>query len=45
MSKKVNIWTDAATPDGATVTRKAPLEYVDELAFHRRAGGRANHGA
>ncbi|MCX7359844.1 MAG: homoserine kinase [Alphaproteobacteria bacterium] len=35
----------AATPDGATVTPKDPLEYADKLAFHRAARGVADYGA
>ena len=35
----------AATPDGATVTPKNPLEYADKLAFHRIARGAADYGA
>lgn len=35
----------AATPDGATVTPKDPLEYADKLAFHRTARGPADYGA
>ncbi len=35
----------AATPKGATVTPKDPLEYADKLAFHRTARGSANYGA
>jgi homoserine kinase type II len=35
----------AATPDGATVTPKDPLEYADKLAFHRAARGAADYGA
>ncbi len=34
-----------ATPDGATVTPKDPLEYADKLAFHRNAQGAADYGA
>lgn len=36
-------WT--ATPEGATVTPKDPLEYADKLAFHRRARGAEDYGA
>mgnify|MGYP001184551036 CR=1 FL=1 len=36
-------WT--ATPEGATVTPKDPLEYADKLAFHRTARGAADYGA
>lgn len=36
-------WT--ATPGGATVTPKDPLEYADKLAFHRTARGVADYGA
>lgn len=36
-------WT--ATPAGATVTPKDPLEYADKLAFHRAARGPAYYGA
>lgn len=36
-------WT--ATPEGATVTPKDPLEYADKLAFHREARGAAFYGA
>lgn len=36
-------WT--ATPAGATVTPKDPLEYADKLAFHREARGAAFYGA
>lgn len=35
----------AATPAGATVTPKDPLEYADKLAFHRNARGAADYGA
>jgi len=35
----------AATPAGATVTPKDPLEYADKLAFHRIARGPAHYGA
>lgn len=35
----------AATPAGATVTPKDPLEYADKLAFHRTARGAADYGA
>ncbi len=35
----------AATPAGATVTPKDPLEYADKLAFHRDARGAADYGA
>lgn len=35
----------AATPAGATVTPKDPLEYADKLAFHRAARGAAFYGA
>jgi len=35
----------AATPTGATVTPKDPLEYADKLAFHRTARGAADYGA
>ena len=34
----------AATPAGATVTPKDPLEYADKLAFHRSARGAADYG-
>jgi len=34
-----------ATPSGATVTPKDPLEYADKLAFHRGARGAADYGA
>jgi homoserine kinase type II len=36
-------WT--ATPAGALVRPKDPLEYADKLAFHRRAKGAADYGA
>jgi homoserine kinase type II len=36
-------WT--ATPDGATVTPKDPLEYANKLVFHREARGAADYGA
>jgi homoserine kinase type II len=36
-------WT--ATPEGATVTPKDPLEYADKLAFHRAARAAADYGA
>lgn len=36
-------WT--ATPAGATVTPKDPLEYADRLTFHREARGAAAYGA
>ncbi len=35
----------SATPKGATVTPKDPLEYADKLAFHRTARGAADYGA
>ncbi len=35
----------AATPEGATVTAKNPLEYADKLAFHRTARGAVDYGA
>lgn len=35
----------AATPAGATVTPKDPLEYADKLAFHRMARTEADYGA
>ena len=34
----------AATPAGATVTPKDPLEYADKLAFHRSVRGAADYG-
>lgn len=34
-----------ATPRGATVTPKDPMEYADKLTFHRSARGAANYGA
>ncbi|OQW61589.1 MAG: homoserine kinase [Proteobacteria bacterium HN_bin10] len=36
-------WT--ATPAGATVTPKDPLEYADKLAFHRKTRGASDYGA
>ncbi|MBL8548010.1 MAG: homoserine kinase [Hyphomonadaceae bacterium] len=36
-------WT--ATPAGATVTPKDPLEYADKLTFHRNARSEADYGA
>lgn len=35
----------SATPAGATVTPKDPLEYADKLAFHREAKGTVDYGA
>ncbi|MCA8886743.1 MAG: homoserine kinase [Hyphomonadaceae bacterium] len=35
----------AATPAGATVTPKDPLEYADKLAFHRAAREAPDYGA
>ena len=34
----------AATPSGALVKPKNPLEYADKLEFHRRAVGAADYG-
>lgn len=35
----------AATPPGALVKPKDPLDYADRLAFHRRAKGPSDYGA
>jgi len=35
----------AATPEGALVKPKDPLEYADKLEFHRRAIGAGDYGA
>lgn len=42
LATRLTDWS--ATPEGATVTPKDPLEYADKLAFHREERGAADYG-